>query len=43
MDAHNRTVSEIVLFTSLGLIPTYALSQGFGSETGVYLLVVLNA
>ncbi|CAG7961418.1 unnamed protein product [Penicillium salamii] len=35
--------SEIVLFASLGLIPTYAISQGFGPETGVYLLVVLNA
>ncbi|OQD99580.1 hypothetical protein PENSOL_c006G06856 [Penicillium solitum] len=34
---------EIVVFTSLGLIPSYALAQGFGSETGFYLLSVFNA
>lgn len=34
--------SEIVLFASLGLIPSYAVSQGFSSGTGTYLLVVLN-
>ncbi|KAJ5403420.1 hypothetical protein N7509_003291 [Penicillium cosmopolitanum] len=35
--------SEIVLFASLGLVPSYAVAQGFGSGTGTYLLVVLNA
>ena len=43
VDTNMPSVSEIVLFASLGLIPTYAISQGFGPETGVYLLVVLNA
>ncbi|KAJ5689581.1 hypothetical protein N7462_003973 [Penicillium macrosclerotiorum] len=35
--------SEIVLFASLGLIPTYAAAQGFDSQTGFYLLAVMNA
>lgn len=41
--AKSFTVSEIVLFASLGLVPSYAVAQGFGSGTGTYLLVVLNA
>lgn len=41
--ANSFTVSEIVLFASLGLVPSYAVAQGFGSGTGTYLLVVLNA
>jgi hypothetical protein len=40
--ANNCTVSEIVLFASLGLIPTYALAQGFDSQTGFYLSAVFN-
>ncbi|KAJ5655911.1 hypothetical protein N7507_007861 [Penicillium longicatenatum] len=35
--------SEIVLFASLGLIPSYAMAQGFDSQTGFYLLAVFNA
>ncbi|KAK2755750.1 hypothetical protein FQN54_005900 [Arachnomyces sp. PD_36] len=34
--------AETVLFASLGLIPTYALAQGLSSQTGFYLLAVLN-
>lgn len=41
--ANPFTVSEIVLFASLGLVPSYAVAQGFGSGTGTYLLVALNA
>ncbi|KAJ5216028.1 uncharacterized protein N7498_002435, partial [Penicillium cinerascens] len=35
--------SEIVLFASLGLVPSYATAQGFSSETGFYMMAVLNA
>ncbi|KAJ5261316.1 hypothetical protein N7478_011911 [Penicillium angulare] len=34
--------TEIVLFASLGLIPSYALAQGFGSQTGFYCLAIFN-
>lgn len=43
LQANLFTVSEIVLFASLGLVPSYAVAQGFDSGTGTYLLVVLNA
>ncbi|KAJ5809550.1 uncharacterized protein N7503_001768, partial [Penicillium pulvis] len=35
--------SEIVLFASLSMIPSYAIAQGFDSQTGFYLLAVFNA
>ena len=41
--ANDSLVSEIVLFASLGLVPSYATAQGFSSETGFYMMAVLNA
>lgn len=35
-------VAEVVLFASLGLIPSYAATQGFDAQTGFYSLVVFN-
>ncbi|KAJ5549446.1 hypothetical protein N7513_006680 [Penicillium frequentans] len=34
--------AQIALFASMGLVPTYALAQGFSSDTGFYLLAVYN-
>lgn len=34
---------EFVLFGALGLLPSYALDQGFSSRTSFYVLAVLNA
>ncbi len=34
---------EFVLFGALGLLPTYALDQGFSNRTSFYVLAVLNA
>ncbi|KAJ6008251.1 hypothetical protein N7540_012227 [Penicillium herquei] len=36
-------LTEIVLFAALGLIPTYAVVQGFDTGVGFYLLIVFNA
>ncbi len=33
---------EIVLFGALGLLPTYATTQRYSSETGFYLISVMN-
>ncbi len=33
---------EIVLFGALGILPTYASTQGYPSETGFYLISVMN-
>ncbi|KAJ6121569.1 hypothetical protein N7512_004034 [Penicillium capsulatum] len=35
--------SQIVLVASLGLVPSYAVAQGLGSETSFYLMAVYNA
>ena len=34
---------EFVLFGALGLLPTYAIDQGFSNRTSFYVLAVLNA
>ncbi len=34
---------EFVLFGALGLLPTYALDQGFSNRTSFYVLAMLNA
>jgi hypothetical protein len=34
---------EFVLFGALGLIPTYALLQGFSSQTSFNVIAILNA
>ncbi|KAG9241493.1 major facilitator superfamily protein [Calycina marina] len=34
---------EFVLFGALGLLPTYALSQGFSSQTSFNIIAILNA
>jgi MFS family permease len=33
---------EIILFGALGILPTYATSQGYPSEVGYYLIAVMN-
>lgn len=33
---------EIVLFGALGILPTYASTQGYSPETGFYLISVMN-
>ncbi|KAJ5930129.1 hypothetical protein N7466_005622 [Penicillium verhagenii] len=35
-------VVQFTITASMGLVPTYALEQGFSSETGFYLLAVYN-
>jgi hypothetical protein len=32
-----------VLFTAIGLLPTYALEQGFGQQTSYNVIAVMNA
>ncbi|CAI7678438.1 unnamed protein product [Penicillium manginii] len=34
---------QIVLVASLGLVPSYAIAQGFSTETSLYLMSVYNA
>jgi hypothetical protein len=34
---------EFVLFTAIGLLPTYALDQGFGRETSFNVIAIMNA
>ncbi len=34
---------EFVLFGALGLLPTYAIGQGFSSETSFNIIAILNA
>lgn len=34
---------EFVLFTAIGLLPTYALQQGFGKQTSFNVVAILNA
>lgn len=34
---------EFVLFTAIGLLPTYALEQGFGQQTSYNVIAVMNA
>jgi len=38
-----RTGFEFVLFGALGLLPTYALAQGFSSQTSFNIIAILNA
>jgi hypothetical protein len=39
----HTTGFEFVLFGALGLIPTYALLQGFSSQTSFNVIAILNA
>jgi hypothetical protein len=34
---------EFVLFGALGLLPTYALGQGFSTQTSFNIIAILNA